>query len=87
MGIGLCAVCALFPPRRFVDPGNYGLKNVGEVSRAFIFSHDFREYTVSLNGGLPVTYLVELDSGRLLVNLVLIASLTGIVVLVPKFKQ
>jgi hypothetical protein len=31
-------------------------------------------------------YLVEVDSGRLLVELVLIASLTGIVVLIPKLK-
>ena len=87
VGICLCAACALFPPRRTVSRDYYELKNAGEVTRAFLLSPDFRHYTVSLNGGLPVTYLVELDSGRLLVQLVLIASLTGIVVLIPRLRN
>ena len=87
IGIYLCAACALFPPRRTILWEYYELKNAGEVSRAFLLSPEFRHYTVSLNGGLPVTSLVELDSGRLLVQLVLIASLTGIVVLIPRLRN
>jgi hypothetical protein len=87
IGICLCATCALFPPRRTISPEYYELKNAGEVTRACLLSPEFRHYTVSLNGGLPVTYLVELDSGRLLAHLVLIASLTGIVVLFPRLRN
>ena len=87
LGICLCAACALFPPRRAISPEYYELKNAGEVTRACLFSPEFHHYTVSLNEQLPVTYLVQLDSGRLLAHLVLIASLTGIVVLIPRSRN
>ena len=58
----------------------------GKVPHAFFFSEDFYVYRApDMAPGLG--YLVEVDSGRLLVELVLIASLTGIVVLIPRLKS
>jgi hypothetical protein len=88
IGICLCAICALFPPRRLVGGGiNYpnSVSNA-EVTRVLLFGTDLNVFERSRNGvreGWPV----ELDDGRLLSELVLIASLTGIVILVPRFKK
>ena len=82
IGICLCAVCALFPPRRIILPQDYDHNTLhGQVTHAFVFSDDFGVYRVGNLG-----YLTEVDSGRLLVELVLAASLTGIVVLIPRLK-
>jgi hypothetical protein len=87
IGICLCAVCALFPPRRPVLPQDYDHNTKGgKVPHAFAFSDDFHVYSVTRPDGIGLSYLVEVDSGRLLVELVLIASLTGIVVLIPRLK-
>jgi hypothetical protein len=87
IGICLCAVCALFPPRRIILPQDYDHNTLhGQVTHAFVFSEDFGVYRVTRPDGIGLGYLVEVDSGRLLVELVLIASLTGIVVLIPRLK-
>jgi hypothetical protein len=86
IGICLCAICALFPPRRPVLPQDYDHNTSdGKVPHAFVFSDDFYAYHPS-GDGLGLRYLVEVDSGQLLVELVLIASLTGIVILIPRLK-
>jgi hypothetical protein len=82
VGIILCAVCSLFPPRRIILPQDYGHNTLhGQVTHAFVFSGEFGVYRVGNLG-----YLTEVDSGQLLVELVMIASLTGIIVLIPRFK-
>jgi len=104
IGICLCAVCALYPPRKMANPSDLrflieGGNTTSEIitpeiviPHAFLFSMDFGLYSSSIRTGVNpdsrlVRYKVEVDDGRLLAELVLIASLTGIVVLVPRFKS
>jgi len=98
IGICLCALCALFPPRKFANPSDYRfIERAGKfspeigVSHAFLFSEDFGIYTsfrpagTNPNGDV-LHYLVEVDAGQLLAELALIVSLTGIFILVPSFR-
>jgi hypothetical protein len=62
------------------------------VPHAFLFSEDFGLFSSSARTGVNqdsrlMHYKVDVDSGRLLAELVLIASLTGIIVLIPRFKK
>ena len=89
VGIGLCAICALFPPRGLIKPTDYGFmiraRSVSPlviVPRAFLFSSDFALYQ-TVNDGVHYSYPVEVDSGRLLAELVLVGALTGILLLAP----
>ena len=87
IGICLCAICALFPPRRLVSTLNYppGIKN-SDVTHAMLFTADFSLFTRTHTDGGTESWPVELDAGSLFAELVLIASLTGIIILVPRLK-
>jgi hypothetical protein len=98
IGICLCAICALFPPRKFTDPSDYRfIERAGKISpennisHAFLFSEDFGIYSSSSptatnrNGDL-LYYPVEVDAGQLLAELALIVSLTGILILVSSSR-
>jgi hypothetical protein len=88
IGICLCALCALFPPRRLVGGGlNYPPSiKPADVTHAMLFSEDFSVFIRAHTDGGTESWPVELDAGSLLAELVLIASLTGIIILVPRFK-
>jgi hypothetical protein len=80
IGICLCAICSLFPPRRIVLPQDYDHNTLhGQVTHAFVFSEEFGAYQVG-----NLRYLTEVDSGKLVVELVLVAAATGILVLIPR---
>jgi hypothetical protein len=86
IGICLCAICALFPPRRLVG-GNYPPSiKPADITHAMLFSGDFTFFVKTHNDGGTESWPVELDTGSLLAELVLIVSLTGIIILVPRLK-
>jgi uncharacterized iron-regulated protein len=85
IGICLCAICALFPPRRLHGGDDPPHVRQSDVTHAFLFSDEFTIF----RSGSPqefASYQVELDAGSLLAELVLIASLTGIIILVPRLR-
>jgi hypothetical protein len=89
-GVCLCAICAVFPPRRINNTSSFqfvtredGKFAPYDVPRAFLFSPEFGIYRAA--GG--TLFPAEVDGGRLLAQLVLIGTLTGGVVLVPSFSQ
>jgi hypothetical protein len=88
VGICICVVCALFPPRRINNTSSFQFVQEGgkltpyDVPRAFLFSPDFAVYRAPGSAVFPA----EVDGGRLLAQLVLIGSLTGVVLLVPKLS-
>jgi hypothetical protein len=51
-----------------------------------LFTDDFSLFTRNHADGGTESWLVEVDAGSLLAELVLIASLTGIIILVPRLK-
>jgi hypothetical protein len=99
IGICLCALCALCPPRKLADPSDIRFLIEGGnttpeivVPHAFLFSEDFGLFSSSARTGdnpdsRLIRYKVDVDSGRLIAELVLIASLTGIIVLIPRLKK
>ena len=87
-GIVLCALCALYPPRRINNTSSMQFDNRGdgkirplEVTRAVLFSPEFGIGRVRGNGAV---FPAEVDGGGLLAELVLIGALTGLLILVPK---
>jgi len=85
IGICLCAICALFPPRRLHGGDDPPYVKQSDITHAFLFSDDFTVFRSSYHGAFA-GYQVELDAGSLLAELVLIASLTGIIILVPRLR-
>jgi hypothetical protein len=90
VGICLCAICALFPPRCIhnrssseFDKRKDGQLAPYDVPHAFLFSPDFGIY----HGPNGWVFPAEVDGGRLLAELVLIGSLAGAVILVPSLLQ
>jgi hypothetical protein len=90
LAICLCAVCALFPPRRINNTSSFqfiqqqdGKLASYDVPHAFLFSPDFGIYRAPGSAVFPA----EVDGGRLLAQLVLIGALTGVVMLVPSLLQ
>ena len=89
VGICLCAIFALFPPRRINNTSSLqfeqrqdGKLTPYDIPHAFLFSPDFGIYRASGSWVFPA----EVDGGRLLAQLVLIGALTGGVILVPKLS-
>ena len=88
VGIGISVICALFPPRRINNTSSFQFVQEGgrltpyDVPHAFLFSPDFGVYRAPGSAVIPA----EVDGGRLLAQLVLIGSLTGFVLLVPKLS-
>jgi hypothetical protein len=90
VGICLCALCALFPPRRINNTSSFqfdeqqnGKLTPYDIPDAFLFSPEFAIYRAPGSAVFPA----EVDGGRLLAQLVLIGSLTGVLVLVPSLRQ
>jgi hypothetical protein len=87
IGIFLCLICALFPPRSFTNTSSIQFDNSGGklapfgVTHAFLFDPDFGIY----RGPNSMVFPAVVDGGRLLAELVLIASLTWIVILIVGF--
>jgi hypothetical protein len=76
VGLVCCAICALFPPRQYTLPG--GDANL-TPSHCFLFSPDFQKFYIQ--PGFGNYYNVDINGGRLLAELALIAAMTGIVFL------
>jgi hypothetical protein len=75
IGLCLCAVCGLFPPRYL--PNDHPDLKQSDVTRAFLFSSHF----YSAKG-----YVVLFDEARFFGEITLILSLTGIVALIPSLR-
>ena len=96
IGLCLCILCALFPPRKFVGKVPFPVEVDSATQKAhwtvvpphaFIFSDDFGMfYRPAADGHINPTMFddVEVDAGSLLSELVLIAAATGILVLIPR---
>jgi hypothetical protein len=70
-----CGICALFPPRQYVDIGS--VRDARLVpGHAFLFSPDFQVFHESGNYGYR--YYVDVNGGRLLAELVLIVAATAV---------
>jgi hypothetical protein len=87
IGICLCLICALYPPRSITNTSSVQFDNSGgkftpfKVTHAFLFAPDFGIYHGPNGWVFPAT----VDGGRLLAELVLIASLTGILIFMIRF--
>src|SRR4030095_17168112 len=85
VGLCICVVCALFPPRRINNTSSFQVVQEGgkltpyDVPRAFLFSPDFAVYRAPGSAVFPA----EVDGGRLLVQLVLIGSTAGVARALP----
>lgn len=82
VGLLLCFLCALFPPRRSVTGGPTS------VSRAFLFDADIDKNKIKNSDGFTYSS-VEIDAGRLLAEFILIVAATGFGVIysfAPKAK-
>ena len=88
VGIFLCAMFALYPPRRIInnsDMASAQFEHVQgkpvpfDVPHGFLFSSEFGIYHASGDRIYPA----ETDGGRLLAELALIGSITAGVVLIP----
>jgi hypothetical protein len=73
LGLIWCGLCALFPPRHYVDSVRDPLII---PTHAFLFSRDFEKFPVEHG-----YYNVDVNSGRLLAEFALIAVITGVVFL------
>ena len=74
IGLILCALSALFPPRQATQGGPTS------VPRVFIFSSDINVNVVKKpEMSFGSNYPAEIDSGRLLAECILIASVAGLV--------
>jgi hypothetical protein len=83
IGLCLCLICALFPPRTTTTTSSFQFDTTGGKlipTRAFLFAPDFGIY-IHPNGTVLPTVV---DGGQLLAELVLIASSTGILIVVFK---
>jgi hypothetical protein len=75
LGVAWCGICALFPPRQYVDVAS--VRDARLVpGHAFLFSPDFQIFHDQGNFGYR--YFVDVNGGRLLAELVLIAAITAI---------
>jgi len=87
IGICLCLICALYPPRNITDTSSPPFYDAGgrlapfKATHAFLFASDFGIYQGPNGRIFPAT----VDGGRLLAELVLIASLTGILIFLIRF--
>ena len=72
LGVAWCCICALFPPRQYV-----GSLSDGQIipTHEFLFSSDFQKFY--FQQGLGNYYSVDVNCGRLLAELVLIAAATA----------
>lgn len=76
LGLFLCSLCVLFPPRQIKDTGPTS------VPRVFLFSEDIGVRRVhSRIGREDALYLAEIDAGRLLAEFLLICCAEGFVLL------
>ncbi len=76
IGLAWCGICALFPPREYT----VGVSDARIIpTHEFLFSPDFQIF--HYQQGLGNYYSVDVNGGRLLAELVLIAVITGIVFL------
>lgn len=75
VGLSLCILCALFPPRRVTHGG------VTSTPRIFLFSEDIDVNTYKDSDGRIHRYSAEIDSGHLLAECILIVSVCGIALL------
>jgi hypothetical protein len=80
VGFACCAICALFPPRQYTSPG--GDANF-TPSHQFLFSPDFERFY--FQPGLGSYYNVDVNGGRLLAELALVAAITGIAFLLQEW--
>jgi hypothetical protein len=76
VGLVVCGVAALFPPRHFV--AGYTLDS--SPTPCFIFSPSFQKFSAGDNEHGP-WFAVAADGGKLLAELSLVAAVTGIVFL------
>ncbi len=90
VGIALCVIWALFPPRRINNTSSFqfdhrqdGKLAAYDIPHAFLFSPDYGIYRAPESA----VFSAEVDGGRLLAQLVLIGALTGGVLLVLSFAQ
>jgi hypothetical protein len=87
-GIVLCALCALYPPRRINNTSSMQFARSGDgkvrpldITRAVLFSPEFG---IGRIRGDSAIFPAEVDGGSLLAELVLIGSLTGLLILIPR---
>lgn len=79
LGLAWCGICALFPPRQYVDIGSVVDARLAP-GHAFLFSPGFQVFHE--NGkNYGYRYYVDVNGGRLLAELVLVAVLTWIALL------
>ena len=78
-GLAACAICALFPPRQY---NSQDIDATVTPSHSFLFSPRFQMFFYEPH--LANYRSVEVNGGRLLAELTLIAALTGIVFLLRK---
>jgi hypothetical protein len=82
LGLAWCGICALFPPRQYVDIGS--VRDAQLVpTHAFLFSPDFQIFHD--HGNVGYRYFVDVNSGRLLAELALVAAITGIAFLLQEW--
>ena len=73
LGLAWCGICAIFPPRAYT----VGVSDARIIpTHEFLFSPDFQIF--HYQQGLGNYYSVDVNGGRLLAELVLIAVITGI---------
>ena len=81
VGLVTCAIVALFPPRKY-SHGDYNVDLT--PSSCFVFSSRFQRFEPNPPNRW---YVVESDEARLIAELTLIVSITGVVFLLQKEKK
>jgi hypothetical protein len=80
VGLVWCGICALFPPRQYID-SIHDARIIPD--HEFLFSADFQIF--HYQQGLGNYNSVDVNGGRLLAELVLIAVITGIAFLSAEY--
>jgi hypothetical protein len=77
VALGLVALCALFPPRRY-DPPYFGL-----ASRGFLFSPNIGSEASGRGSSLPA----DINGSQLMAECILILSVAGVIALAINLKR